>query len=319
MDAVEPLASAPPNAESQVSFAQEFRIYWDKLPDKGFFLGLLAAWCLLFQFFGVNFNTLGTNSLFYWLYSAWNTPSLDSSQGNLIPIVVLILLWVRRRELAASITGWWWPPIALLGLSLFLHVFGFLAEQIRLSIIALFVGPYALVGLVWGWRVMKATFFPFVLFAFCMPLGTSIQYLTFPMRLFATDATVVICRDILGIPILQHGTELFDKSGTFNFDVAPACSGIHSLVALLAVTTVFSVLYFKKFWRRALMIFLGFPLVVFFNIMRLVAIILATQSINKQAGIFVHEWFGFVTYTLSVVCLLAVASILKEKPLNGTA
>jgi exosortase len=200
-----------------------------------------------------------------------------------------------------------------------LHLFGLLAQQIRFSVVAVFAGIYGLVGLVWGWKAMKASFFPFVLFAFCMPFGTSIQYLTFPLRLFATKATYLICQKGLGVPIIQHGTELLAPNDKFNFDVAPACSGIHSLVALLAVTTVFAMLCFKSAWRKALIISIGIPLVVFFNILRLVAIILATQAINEKAGIFVHEWFGFVTYALAVVCLLGVASVIREKPQIGTA
>ncbi|HUD83053.1 MAG TPA: exosortase/archaeosortase family protein [Candidatus Saccharimonadales bacterium] len=320
MDAVETKAPASTPVEPGPSFAEEFRSYWARLPDKGFFFGLLAAWCVVFELFGTaSFNFSTTPSLFQWMYNAWDAPMLDSSQGKLIPFVVVILLWVRRRELAETITGWWWPGLAFVGLALLLHVFGFLAQQPRVSIVALFFGIYSLVGLVWGWRTMKASFFPFVLFAFCMPFGTFVENLTLPLRLLATKLTFLICHGGLEIPLFQNGTELFDKTGKINFDIAPACSGIRSFVALLAVTTIFSVMAFKTIWKRAAMIALTIPLVVFFNVVRLVAIILATQAINKEAGLFVHEWFGFVTYMMAVVCLLGVAHCLRDKPLTAPA
>ncbi|HUD45788.1 MAG TPA: exosortase/archaeosortase family protein [Candidatus Baltobacteraceae bacterium] len=320
MDAVEKMAPAPTAVESGPSFAEEFRSYWARLPDKGFFFGLLAAWCVVFDLFGTaSFNFSATPSLFRWMYNAWDAPMLDSSQGKLIPFVVAILLWVKRRELAATITGWWWPGLALLGMALTLHVFGFLAQQPRISIVALFFGMYSLVGLVWGWRTLKASFFPFVLFAFCMPFGTFVQNLTLPLQLFVTKATYLFCHGGLQIDMFRNGTQLFDKTGRINYDVAPACSGIRSFVALLAVTTIFSVLAFKPIWKRAAMIALTVPLVVIFNIIRLVAIILASQTINHQAGEFVHSWFGFVTYMMAVVCLLAVAHCLRDKPLDATA
>jgi exosortase len=266
-----------------------------------------------------SFNFSSTPSLFQWMYNAWDAPMLDSSQGKLIPFVVAILLWVKRRELAETIAGWWWPGLALVGLALLLHVFGFLAQQPRVSMIGFFFGMYSLVGLVWGWRTLKASFFPFVLFSFCMPLGTFAEDLTLPLRLLATKLTYVICHGGLDVPVIRTGTALFDQSGRMNFDVAPACSGIRSFVALLAVTTIFSTLAFKSIWKRAAMILLTVPLVVLFNVIRLVAIILATQAINREAGMFVHEWFGFVTYMMAVACLLGVAHFLRDKPVSAPA
>jgi exosortase len=320
MDVDDIKASAPTVGEPGPSFAQEFQSYCERLPDKGFFFLLLAAWLVMFQFFGTaTFNYSTTPSLFQWLYNAWDTPMLDSGHGKLIPFAVLILLWVRRRELADTISGWWWPAIGLIGVALALHVFGFLVQQPRVSVVSLFFGIYSLVGLVWGWKTLKASFFPFVLFAFCMPFGTFIENLTLPLRLFSTSLTFAICHGGLDVPLYRNGTNLFDPTMTINYDVAPACSGIRSFVALLAVTTIFSVLSFKPIWKRAAMIAMTIPLVIFFNVLRLVTIILATQSINREAGLFVHEWFGFCTYMMAVACLLGVAHFLKDKPLTVAA
>ena len=41
-------------------FGQELRFYWSKLPNGFVFLGLLAAWCLLFQFCGWTSTVAGT-------------------------------------------------------------------------------------------------------------------------------------------------------------------------------------------------------------------------------------------------------------------
>jgi exosortase len=320
MDVVEKEAPVSEPVEPVRDFGTEFRSYWTKVPDKGFFLALLAVWCAVFYLFGISsFNFSKTPSLFQWMCNAWDDPMMDASQGKLIPFVVVILLWVKRRELAETITGWWWPAMVLVGLTLLLHVFGFLAQQPRVSIIALFSGIYCLVGLVWGWKTMKASFFPFVLFAFCMPLGTFVESLTLPLRLIMTKITYFVCNGGLDIPLIRDGTTLIDPTGKINYDVAPACSGIRSFVALLAVTTIFSVLTFRTTWKRAAIVAMTIPLVVLCNVIRLATIILATQAINKQAGLFVHEWFGFVTYMLAIVCLMGVAHLLGDKPSSGIA
>jgi exosortase len=311
METVEKIAVRPKR-----TFWQEFESYWARVPDKGLFLGLLAGWCVLFQFFGISsFNYATTRpSLFVWMDHAWNEPVLDASQGNLIAPAVALLLWVKRKELAASLGGAWWPGLILVGLALGLHILGFLAQQPRVSVAAIFSGLYALVGLVWGWKTMKASFFPFFLFAFCMPLGTFAENLTMPLRIFTVKLTAWLCGFLLDVPVTAHGTALYDASGKINFDVAAACSGIRSFVALLAVTTIFAFLTYRSIWKRAGMLLLTVPLVVFCNLIRLLAIVLAAQAFDQQAAYFVHEWFGFVTYLLAIACLLVVAHWIREEP-----
>jgi exosortase len=197
---------------------------------------------------------------------------------------------------------------------LLLHILGFLAQQPRVSLVALFLGLYALVGLAWGWKAMRASFFPLFLFAFCMPLGTFVENLTMPLRIFTVKLTAWLCGVLLDVPVTAHGTALYDASGKINFDVAAACSGIRSFVALLAVSTVFAFLTYRSIWKRAGMILLTVPLVVFCNLIRLLAIVLATQAFDQQAGHFIHEWFGFVTYLLAIGCMLAAGHWLRDEP-----
>jgi exosortase len=318
MDALENQVLTPPIREARPSFWAELQKYSACLPDKWLFLTLLAGWSILFQFVGISSFNFGTTepSLFQWLYNAWNTPALDCSQGNLIPFVVLALFWVKRRELAASISGVWWPALVIVGLSLLVHVVGFLAQQPRVSMIALFAGIWGLIGLVWGRRTLSASFFPMVLFGFCMPLGTFAQGVTLPLRLLAATSTRLICHGLLGIDVVQQGTSLLDPHDVkFNYDVAVQCSGIRSFVALLAVATVFAMLCLRSPWKRLLMIATTLPLVIFCNVLRLVVVILITQAYTREAGMWVHEWFGFVTYLIAIVSLLVVAHWVKEKPI----
>ena len=132
-------------------FGQEVRFYWSKVPDRIIFLGLLAAWCLLFHFFGWSSAIQGrTDSLFDWMWDKWTDPANDASHGKLIPWVVLGLLWWRRERLVKSVAGVWWPGLFGLAFALALHVFGFIVQQPRISMVALFSGAWFLTGLVWG-------------------------------------------------------------------------------------------------------------------------------------------------------------------------
>ena len=55
--------------------------------------------------------------------------------------------------------GVWWPGLLAVGLALALHVVGFVVQQPRLSMVALFFGAWGLIGLVWGWADMEGDFF----------------------------------------------------------------------------------------------------------------------------------------------------------------
>jgi exosortase len=290
----------------------EFREYWERLPNKALFLGLLGAWIVLFHFWGVTqFNFTSTPSLFQWMYGAWEAPAMDSSHGKLVPFVVLGLLWFKRDQLARCTVGAGWLALPLLAVALALHAAGFLAQQPRLSMVAFFLGLYSLIGAVWGWEAMKATFFPLVLFGFCLPLGTTVDNRTLHLRLFAAKTTLVVVRDMLGIPVIRHGTQLLKPDGTV-YEVAAECSGIRSIVALFGITTVYAMLKLRKWWKRALIILLTVPLAVVCNVLRLVTMIVAAQAFGNAAGTFVHEWFGYVTYAIALVCLMLVGGRLRD-------
>jgi exosortase len=298
-------------------FVPELEAFWRAMPDKAVFGALLAAWVLLFHYYGWATAMAGrTGSLFDWMWAKWSDESNDASHGKLIPWVVLAVLWFRRERLVKSVAGVWWPGLVAVGLALALHVAGFVVQQPRLSMVALFFGAWGLTGLVWGRETMKATFFPFFIFAFCMPMGgTFAQRLTLPLRMWAAKATAFIAGDVLGIEVVQTGTKLLDPHGYFNCEVAAECSGIRSFMALLAISTIFSVLAMKVLWKRAVMIGLSVPIALVCNVLRLIAIILAATAFRSQAaGNFVHEWFGYVTYMIGIGVLLLAARWLGEKP-----
>ena len=59
---------------------------------------------------------------------------------------------------------------------------GYTVQQTRLSVVGFFCGLYAMMGMLWGWQWLRATFFPFFLFAFMLPLTGEMEGLTLPLR-----------------------------------------------------------------------------------------------------------------------------------------
>jgi len=256
------------------------------------FFGLLAAWLLLFQFLGSSaIGYVHTSSLLEWMYVVYNSVSetADDAHGMLIPFLVLGLFWWKRKELLAQPMKTWWPGLFLVALGLVAHLVGYIVQQQRISIVGLFTGLYGLMGLVWGPRWLRASLFPFFLFAFMVPLGSLTEKVTFPLRIMVTWIVEHLFDDVLGIGVQRSGTQLFNSLGTYQYEVAAACSGIRSLISIFLLATSYAFLVFRSPWKRLVMIAASLPLAVIGNVVRLSSIVAAGELSGQQAGNFVHE------------------------------
>ncbi len=318
-------------------FRADFLDCWRRLPSKGLFFGLLAAWLALFHFLGnATLGYINTPSLLRWMYMAYSSggtddggsipvlgPLLnvlfgggDDAHGKLIPLVVLGLFWWKRKELLALPSKVWWPALLIVTIALALHVGAYLVQQPKLSIIALFAGIYGLMGLVWGPEWLRASLLPFSLFVFCIPVGSLGENITFPLRLLVTKLAVGISHGILGIDVIREGSQIFDSQRSFRYDVAPACSGIRSLISLLALTTIYGLISFKTRWKRLLMVLVAIPLAVVGNTVRITGVIVVAEAFGQEAGAWFEQKFGFVTFAVALVCVLLLGSWLRERE-NG--
>ena len=312
---------------------EDFRIQlldcWQRLPNKGMFFVLLVAWLSLFHFLGN--STVGyipTPSLLSWMRAAYassrDTGGTDDSHGNLIPFVVLALFWLKRKQLLVLPLQTWTPGLLVVALALGLHLLGYMVQQPRISIVALFIGIYGLMGLVWGPQWLRESFFPFCLFAFCVPLGWSAVSVTFPLRLLVCWAVELISGYILQIDIQRVGTALMNPAGHYQYDVAAACSGIRSLFATVAVAIIYAMLCFRPWWKRGMLIAAAVPLAIFGNVVRMLTIIIAAEIWGQEAGNYVHEGgpagiISLLPYVAAFVGLILLGRLLGEDPSKPVA
>jgi exosortase len=317
----------PTTTDKRGGFGEELRSCWSQLPDKAFFFLLLAVWLALFQFFGnATFGYVDTASLFRWMYNAYNvvTPAADDGHGNLIPFVVLALFWWKRKELLAQPTRTWWPGLLMVVAALVLHVVGYLVQQPKLSIVALFAGIYGLMGLAWGAGWLRASFFPFFLFAFCIPLGSLTEPVTFPLRLMVSKIVVFVCNHILAIDVARDGTQLFNGMRSYQYEVAAACSGIRSLVAITAIAIIYAFVAFQTARKRALIIVCAVPLAVIGNVFRMMMIVIAAEIGGQEWGAFVHEGgplgiLSLLPYIPAIIGLILLGRWLEKRETKRAA
>lgn len=280
--------------------------YWQRLPNRSLFLWLMAAWLLLFHFLGN--GTLGytyTASLLKWMFISYNSDSeiADDAHGNFIPLVVLGLFWWKRKELFAENLRSWAPALLIILAAALLHVAAYMVQQARVSVLAMLLGIYGIMGLAWGPGWLRRSVFPFVLMVFLVPLGSKTEIITFPLRMLVTVLVEFVAGTIFGMDVVRVGTGLFDSAQTFQFDVAPACSGIRSLVAIFLICTAYGYVAYRCSWRWLVMILAAFPLAVLGNMVRLLLIIVSASWFGQETGSNVHDnpFFSMVPYVPAVL------------------
>ena len=302
-------------------FVEELIYYWNEVPNKGLFLSLLAAWLLLFQFLGnATFGYVDTASLFGWMANGYrdDADGNGDGQGWIIPFVVPVLFWLKRKQLLALPSRAWWPALLMLAGALMLHALGYLIQQPRISIVALFGGIFALMGLAWGPAWLRGSFFPFFLFAFNVPFASIAQPVTFRLRLLVSWLVTGICNSVLGIDVVRSGTGLTNSTHSYGYEVAAACSGLRSTIAILALCTVYGFMTFDKNWKRLLMMAAAFPLSVLGNTLRMLIIIVTAEIFGQSGGDFVHEnfFFSLLPYVPAIVGVILLAHWLREPALE---
>ncbi|HEY5298483.1 MAG TPA: exosortase/archaeosortase family protein [Verrucomicrobiae bacterium] len=299
---------------------------WRRLPEKTFFFVLLAAWLLLFQFWGNSIlGYVHTSSLFGWLDEAYNSPQSveDAGQGDFIPFLVIGIFWWKRKELLALPLKIWWPGLLIVVAALLLHVMGFMVQQPLLSVVALFVGIYGLMGLAWGRAWLGHSSYPFLLFVFSVPLTAYLNFILFPLRLLVCWLVEMVAH-LVGIEVIRQGTQLIDPSGTFQYEVAAACGGMRSLIAIFLLATVYAFAIFKSPGKRIFLMAMALPFAVLGNLVRLLAIIVAAASGGQPWGNYVHEGgpFGIISllpYVPAIFGLLWLGRWMENQEIKKSA
>jgi exosortase len=305
--------TVPASASSPLGWVDEIVDVWRRLPHKFLFAILFGAWLALFHVYGnATMGYAKTSSLFTWAYSVlvWRD---DQTLALWVPLVVLVFLWMKRQELAAILPRISWPTVLYFAAAVFLHFVAFRIQQARVSVVAFIFGLHALIGILWGPLALRKTIFPLCLLFFCVPFGSWADIITFDLRILVTKVSVGIGHSILGIDVVRNGTQIFINGGHAKFDVAPACSGIRSLIAMSALSVIYTFLYFDSFWRRVTLILCALPMAILGNIVRLTTVIIVAEAFGEDWGAMIENKFGFVTFLVAIVGMMSVGWLLREK------
>jgi exosortase A len=235
----------------------------------------------------------------------------DFSHGFLIPIVSLYFFYERRKELSALNRSSNWIGLVLLLFGIVLLLLGNLATEyftMRFSILVVLGG---IILFLLGKEVFKTLLFPIVFLIFMIPIPSVLMdRITFPMQLFASKVAAKSLY-LIGIPALREGNVIL--LAKTSLEVAEACSGIRSLISLLALSVVFAYFSQKTIVKRVLLILSTFPIAIIANAARVTGTgILAHHYGDKVAQGFFHGFSGWILFVVAFVCLFVVGGLLSK-------
>lgn len=250
------------------------------------------------------------SSLFRALFTKWNDPLGSMSHGWLIPLVALYCIWDRRAGLlAAEKRVWWMAFIGVVG-ALLLHWAGLRVQQSRLSMFAMIGLLWSVPAYVYGPAVGRRLLFPCAYLLLAVPWHF-LDTMTFPLRMMATIGAGWVLNG-LGIATTRIGTAMYSSAGGgFAVDVADPCSGLRSLLAIVALSTAYAYLSNRTTLQRWLLCILSVPLVLVSNMGRIVVTAMLFMFFQgEQAQKMIHDSSGYLVFILAIVLLLGMDACL---------
>ena len=230
----------------------------------------------------------------------WTDP--DYGHGFFVPLFSGYILWHERQrwtktEINPSNFGF----LVMLG-AVSLLLLGSLGAEFftsRFSLVVLLAGMILFLA---GWTMLRAVSFPLGYLMWMIPIPVIIyNQVTFPLQLIASRlATAGL--ELAQVPVLRDGNILIMSN--YSLEVVEACSGIRSLMTLMALAVAYGYLVSPRRWVRYVLVALMVPIAIVTNAIRIMgAGILARHFGPAAAEGFLHEFSGWAIFVVAVLLM----------------
>ncbi len=243
----------------------------------------------------------------------WNDP--DYGHGMLVPIFSAYVIWTSLRSYGPLP----WQParsgLAVVFVAMALLTAGFFGAELFLSRVSFLVLLAGLVLALAGRPLLTAVRFPLFYLLFMIPLPQIIyNQITFPLQLF-TSRLASDCLRIVGIPVLREGNLVFVPH--YSLEVAQACSGIRSLMSLVALSVAYGYFAEKRLWARIALAGFMVPVAIFCNGIRVFGSGLLGNYFGPElAEGFFHAFSGWLIFITAAFLMFFLHAMLKKRMLN---
>ncbi len=238
------------------------------------------------------------------------------SHGFLVPLIAGYFVHARWSELKCAPVTPWKMGLLIVLFALFQLSIGWLGTEyftMRSSLVVLLAGM--LLSL-FGTAVFRIVSLPLAYLSFMVPIPYIIyDALAFPLKMFVTKVSVMTLKAV-GVVVLRDGNIIMFPATTL--EVADACSGIRSLISLIALAVAYAFVIRIASWKRLVLVCSAIPIAVFTNSMRVIVTgFLAQYWGEKAASGFFHEFAGLAVFGMAMALLVFCGALLSmgdQKP-----
>ena len=294
--------SQPPDQEILVADApaSKFSTFWRTVKPFGW-QGLLLVGVLFALYAPVLRILVGQ-----WYSDA------DYSHGFLVPFLSAYLIWQRRDKLRqVPRRPSLWGMVIVLG-AMGLLFLGSLGAELFLARFSLLCTICGLIVYFCGWAMLRAMAFPMAFLLFAIPIPVVVyNEIVFPLQFVASRFATWTLETLNLFPILREGNVLILPG--MQLEVVEACSGIRSLMSLLALAAGFGYVVERSIVARWILFLAMVPLAIVSNGTRVMITAIMANYMGPQAAEgFMHEFSGWVIFVVATVLFLAFYSLMTK-------
>ena len=259
-------------------------------------------------FIGIYFPT------FCWMIAQFMIDDSNYSHGVLIPFVCLWIVWQMKDKLKDTVVCPARVGIWVIAAGLIIHVMALSVKVDFISALSMLMTIVGIILYLFGWKMMRVLVFPVGFLFFMIPFPDVFTiFLTYKLKIMATHGAVATVNAI-GIPCIAEGAKII-LPDTF-LEVGAPCSGIRSLISLLALGALFAYLLNISIIRRMVVFLSTIPIALLSNVIRITLLCLVAHIYGKEAALpggFFHDFSGFLVFIIAFGCLYGVGNMVSPK------
>ena len=236
----------------------------------------------------------------------------DYSHGFLVPFLSAYLIWQRRDKLRLVPRSPSFSGMFVVLVSLGFLFLGSLGAELFLARTSLLCTICGLIVYFCGWAMLRALAFPMAFLLFAIPIPALIyNEIVFPLQFVASKFATWTLETINLFPIMREGNVLILPG--MSLEVVEACSGIRSLLSLLALAAGFGYLVERSTAVRWILFLAMVPLAIISNGTRvMITAIMANYMGPKAAEGFMHEFSGWVIFVVATALFLGFYGLVTK-------
>jgi exosortase len=266
--------------------------------------GLLVAAALALALIALAY---GRTAVTLWRMGAHND---TYSHGVLIAPGSIFLGWALRKQPPPVPAHPSWGGLPLVAFAVLMQLAGVRGDVTMFQAYSLIL---LIAGLVWTWfgtSMLRRLAFPIAFLVFGAPtFPVLVNQLSFRLKTIAAFGSILLAQ-AMGVSVVRQGMDLYLPTGVMTIE--GACSGLNSLIALMALGALFAYLGTGAVWRRWVLFLLSVPVALAGNIVRITSLCVyaGLTDTTRATGLF-HNIGGFVLFGFALGAMFLLKRLLR--------